>query len=107
MWIKAQNGKMYNADQFSGFISDTEYGGIKNILYGTSRQGNIILLSYTSLYERNFITVAMKRIENGIKNNQKFVDLSDICKRDYTDDEIKKAHLAMRPGVNKSCQASA
>lgn len=107
MWIKAQDGKIYNASQFGGFISNVEHGGIKNILYGTSRQGNTVLLQYTSFENRNFISVAMKRIENGLKNNSNFVDLSDICKRDYTDDEIKKAHLAMRPSVNKSCQASA
>lgn len=106
MWIKAQDGKIYNASQFGGFTPNTEYGGIKNVLYGTSKQGNTVLLQYTSFEDRNFISVAMKRIENGLKNNINFVDLSDICSRDYTDDEIKKAHLAMRQAVNVSYRAS-
>lgn len=88
MWVKAQNGKLYNMSTFSRFDTEVQYGITYKLVGIDDRGKRVVLLRYTSLCERNFIRDARRRIEQGIVKNWRLIDLSNICKTDYTEEEI-------------------
>lgn len=98
MWIKAQDGELYNAEIFGMYKVEVR-NDITHVLVGIdkNRNGKTELLKYSSFEDRNFIKVAKTRIENAIKNRWSFCDLSDICKVDYTAEEIEKARRMACP----------
>ena len=90
MWIKAQNGELYNADTFSAFRMEVR-NEITHVLYGVDKNKvtRTELLKYSSFKERNFIDIARNRIETGIRNRWSLCDLSNICRVDYTAEEFE------------------
>ena len=88
MWIKAQNGKLHSNEQFRTYEHEIKYGVVHQLIGCTRDNQTVVLLKYSSFEEHNFIDVAMRRIENGIINGQRLVDLTGICELDYTSQEL-------------------
>ena len=88
MWIKAQNGKLHSNEQFRTYESEVKHGVLHQLVGYTRDSQPVVLLKYSSFEKRNFIDVAMRRIENGIMNGQRLVDLTGICEVDYTAKEL-------------------